>query len=48
MAIQALTYCIQHNDMFSVQYDVEKPATTAKPSKENAVTSANNSEGNIR
>lgn len=26
MAIEALTYCIQHNDMFSVQYDVEKPA----------------------
>jgi hypothetical protein len=25
MAIEALTYCIQHNDMFSVQYDVEKP-----------------------
>lgn len=42
MAIQALTYCIQHNDMFSVQYDVEKPANASKTSKENVVTAGGN------
>lgn len=33
MAVEVLTYCIQHNDMFSVQYDVEKPQKASSPTE---------------